>query len=236
MELDKKAEIFKLTLNLKYEPIAVSFTNDKVSTGKYQKTSICRAIKLASEGECFVIDEEMSTCPGGSMYCGFKDEMSRDKKRRLQKFLTQGEKLTGTLVSFERMQKLNIIRPTGLSDRVVICPLSKAEIRPDIVLFLVNPEQACRLITLDTYWDGISPKQHVIGALCTTSISYSIMSGYTNISMGDWTARHHQDFDSDLVFMSIPYERIHNLIKAIPLCSAGEAASEMYAEFQPDQE
>lgn len=236
MRFDKQSEIFKLTLDLKYEPLAVSFTNDKVSAGKYERTSICRAIKLASEGECFVIDENLSTCPGGTMYCGFGEEMSRDQKRRLQKFLTQGEKLTGSIVTFERMRKLATQPPTGLADRVVICPLEKAEIRPDIILFLANPEQVCRLITLDTYWDGISPKQQIIGALCNTSIAYSVMSGFTNISMGDWTARHNQDFGSDIVFMSVPYERINNLIKAIPLCSAGEAASEMYAEFQPDPE
>ena len=36
---------------------------------------------------------------------------------------------------------------TDLSDRVVIFPLDKAEIRPDIIL--CNAEQACGLITLD---------------------------------------------------------------------------------------
>lgn len=234
MNFGKQSEIIKQTLTLNNEPLAVIFTNDKVSNGKYEKTPICKAIKLASEGESYIIDEETSTCPGGSRYCGFSETPTRDEKRRLQNFLTRGEKLTSTIVSFERMQKLSVEPPTGLSDRIIICPLNSAEQRPDIILFLVNPEQACRLVTLDTYWDGISPDQQIIGALCHTAISYSLMTGNTNLSMGDWTARHNQGFDSDILFLSIPYERIDNLLKAIPHCSAGDASVVIPDEFQND--
>jgi uncharacterized protein (DUF169 family) len=234
MNFKEQSEIFKKTFGLKKEPLAISFTNDEISNLKYEKTSICRALKLAAGGECFIIDEEVSTCPGGSKYCGFTEVTSRDQKRRLQQFLTQGEKLTGSIVSFERMQKLTTPPATDLADKVIICPLDKTEIRPDMLLFLCNGEQACRLITLDTYWDGISPKQQIIGALCHSAIVYTIMSGCTNLSMGDWTARHHQNFEPDIVFLSIPYERINNLIAAIPLCSAGEAAAHIPEEFQTD--
>jgi uncharacterized protein (DUF169 family) len=106
--------------------------------------------------------------------------------------------------------------------------------RPDMILFQCNPEQACRLIALDTYWDGLAPKQQLIGALCHTAISYTIMSGCTNLSTGDWTARHHQDFDKDIMFLSVPYERINNLISAIPHCSAGNANVKIPDEFQSD--
>jgi uncharacterized protein (DUF169 family) len=234
MDFKEQSEIFKKVLRLKNEPLAISFTNEEISKGKYEKTSICRALKLSASGECFVIDENVSTCPGGSRFCGFTEITSKQQKRGLQRFLTKGEKLTGTIVSFERMQKLTTPLPTGLADKVLICPLKETDIRPDMVLFLCNPEQACRLITLDTYWDGISPKQQVIGALCNSAIAYTIMTGQTNISLGDWTARRNQQFESDVIFVSVPYERINNLIAAIPLCSAGEAESVIPVEFQPD--
>ncbi len=234
MNFKEQAEIFKKTFGLKNEPLAISFTNDEISSGKYEKTSICKAIKLAAEGESFIIDESVSTCPGGSKFCGFTEVTSRQQKRGLQRFLTKGEKLTSSIVSFERMQTLTIPPATGLADKVLIGPLDKTEIRPDMVLFLCNAEQACRLITLDTYWDGIPPKQQIIGALCHTAIVYTIMSGNTNMSVGDWTARSHQNFEPDIIFLSIPYERISNLIAAIPLCSAGEAKAYIPEEFQTD--
>jgi uncharacterized protein (DUF169 family) len=231
MEFKEQSELLKKVLGLKKEPLAITFTNDEVSGGQYERTSICKALKRAGEGDCFVIDAKVETCPGGSRYCGFT-EFTEEQKRRLQRFLTKGEKLTSTIVSFERMLKLPVQPPTGLADRLVICPLEKTTIRPDIVLFQCNPEQACRLITLDTYWDGISPKQQVIGALCYSSITYPTMTGCTNMTTGDWTARKQQGFEPDILFFSVPYERMYNLIAAIPNCSAGDAEAVIPEEFR----
>ena len=100
MDFEKESEIFKKTFGLKYEPLAITFTNDEITMGKYEKTSICKALKLAAKGDSFVIDEAVSTCPGGSKYCGFTEVTTRQQKRGLQKFLTKGEKLTGTIVTF----------------------------------------------------------------------------------------------------------------------------------------
>lgn len=232
MDYKEQSKTLKRVLGLQKEPLAISFTNDHISIGRYEKTSICRALKLASEGESFIIDEEMSTCPGGSRYCGFSGEITGDKKRRLQNFLTKGEKLTHSIASFERMMKLSVTPPTGLADRIVMAPLEKSEIKPDMILFLCNGEQACRIISLDTYFDGLNPKVQLVGALCHTAISYTIMTGNTNISMGDWTARNHQQFEPDIVFVSVPYERIYNLIAAIPESSAGVAALDIPEEFR----
>ncbi|HOI70911.1 MAG TPA: DUF169 domain-containing protein [Methanobacterium sp.] len=234
MSYKQQADIFKRTFDLKYAPIAISFTNHEASGDIYGKISICKAIKLASQGENFIIDEDTSACPGGSTYCGFSGIHAGAKKRRLQEFLTEGEKLTSSIVSFERMQKLGVPPATDLAEKIVITPLEKAVLRPDMVLFLVNAEQVCRLITLDTYWDGLSPEQQIIGALCYQAIVYTIMSGKTNICVGDWTARRHQGFEKDVIFMSVPYERIHNLIAAIPYCSAGDAEAVIPEEFRSD--
>ena len=234
MSYKEQADVFKDVFKLKYEPMAISFTNDEISSGRYEKTSICKAMKLVSQGESFIIDQDVSTCPGGSQYCGFIEPHTGKKKRRLQNFLTKGEKLTSSIVSFERMRTLTTPPATDLADRVVLCPLDKAEIRPDMILFLCNAEQACRIITLDTYWDGKSPEQQIIGALCHSAIVYTIISGNTNMSVGDWTARSHQGFEADVIFLSVPYERIHNLIAAIPHCSAGDAEVHIPEEFQSD--
>ena len=51
------------------------------------------------------------------------------------------------------------------------------------------------------------------------------------MTVGDWTARHQQGFESDVIFLSVPYERIHNLIAAIPVCSAGNAEAVKQKNF-----
>ncbi len=51
MSYKQQADIFKRTFDLKYAPIAISFTNHEASGDIYGKISICKAIKLASQGE-----------------------------------------------------------------------------------------------------------------------------------------------------------------------------------------
>lgn len=125
MEFKEQAGLLIKVLGLKKEPLAITFTNDEVSEGLYEKTSICKALKRAAEGDCFIIDEKVETCPGGSRFCGFTEFKSEASRRRLQRFLTKGEKLTSSVVSFERMLKLPVQPPTGLAERLVICPLEK---------------------------------------------------------------------------------------------------------------
>jgi uncharacterized protein (DUF169 family) len=140
--------------------------------------------------------------------------------------------LTASIVSFERMQKLVSPPPTGLSERILITPLEKATLRPDLVVFLCNPEQACRLVWLDTYWDGIPPKVELLGSLCHSAIAYPVVTGSSNLTLGDWTARRMQKFRPDVVFFTVPYERMHNLLEAVPHSSAGRAEVEIPPEFR----
>ncbi|MBC7254321.1 MAG: DUF169 domain-containing protein [Actinobacteria bacterium] len=219
-------------LRLERKPVAVTFTNEEVEGGSRERISFCRALKRAAEGETFVIDAENSSCPGGSWHCGLSEPPAGKRKRFLQEFLTRGEKLTHSIVSFHRMQALGSPPPTGLAERVVVGPAEEASLRPDLVVFLVDPEQACRLVTLDHYWDGIPLRVEVTGALCHSAIAYPVVTGRTNVTFGDWTARRMQKYPRDTVFVSVPYERMAALTAAVPRCSAGNAPLEIPREVE----
>jgi uncharacterized protein (DUF169 family) len=236
MDYREEAALLKETLSLEREPVAITFTNEHLPDPGHKRVWMCGSIMRASEGSSFVIDAEHSACPGGSWHCGITEPVSGEAKRRLQWFLTKGEKLTHSIVSFERMQKLGSPPPTGMAERIAVTPLREAAIRPDLVIFICNPEQACRLIALDTYWDGIPPRQELTGSLCHTTIAYSAMTGYTNLSLGDWTARHMQKIPADVVFLTVPYERMANLLAAIPECTAGTAEADIPPEFRRPEE
>jgi uncharacterized protein (DUF169 family) len=213
-------EVFNLANN----PIAVTFSNEELEEVNQRKIQFCRAIKLAAEGESFVLDKETSACPGGTWHCGLSEPPTAGARRLIQNFLTRGEKLTHSIVSFQRMQGLSSPPPTGLSDRILVGPMDRSPMRPDLILFVCNASQACRLLALDHYWDGIPPRVEVAGALCHSAIAYPVMTGHTNVTFGDWTARRAQKYSDDAVFLTVPYERLGNLLAAIPLCSAGTAA------------
>lgn len=191
MDAPWKAEVGTLVevLGLENKPVAVTFTNDEVESGSRERISFCRALKRAAGGEAFVIETGNSACPGGSWHCGLTEPPSGPARRFLQHFLTRGEKLTHSIVSFHRMLALGSPPPTGLADRVVMGPVEVSTLRPDLVVFLVDPEQACRLIALDHYWDGMPLQVEVTGSLCHAAIAYPVATGRTNVTFGDWTAR-----------------------------------------------
>lgn len=223
-------------LGMETEPVSVTFTNDEVGTGERERVWLCQAIKEAAEGRSLVIDEETCACPGGSWHCGLSGPPSGERRRGLQWFLTRGEKLTHSITTFQRMMDQTEPPPTGFCERIVMGPAAGAELRPDLVLFLCNAEQACRLTTLDQYWDGIPPSIELAGSMCHSVMAYPVVTGCSNLSLGDWTARRMQKFPADTIFVSIPYERIHNLVSAVPECSAGSAELEMPEEIRRSME
>ena len=100
------------------------------------------------------------------------------------------------------------------------------------LVFLVNAEQACRLVFLDHYWDGIPIRAELTGSLCSSAIAHPLVTGRTNVTFGDWTARRMQRFGPDVIFVSVPYERVRNLVAAVPECSAGTAELEIPEGFR----
>jgi uncharacterized protein (DUF169 family) len=109
MDYEEQSETFKQLLGLHKEPLAVTFTIEEVSATK-MKIQMCKALKDAADGKTFVIDQKASLCPGGSWHCGLVEEPTAERERRVQRFLTKGEKLVHNIVAFERMQKLTSTR------------------------------------------------------------------------------------------------------------------------------
>jgi uncharacterized protein (DUF169 family) len=110
--------------------------------------------------------------------------------------------------------------------------MEKSPIQPQLVIFVVNAEASCRLLTLVTFIDGIMPKIKIGGPTCRMSIIYPLVTGEVNLSFYDYTARKMCDVQKDKLLISIPYEKIPRIIESIDRCSAGRAKIEYPAEFR----
>ena len=149
----------------------------------------------------------------------------------LQRFLVHGEKLFCSITAFHRAMTLAAQPPLGLADQVLFAPFEAAATEPDLVLFLGNAEQACRLITLATYSSGISPRTELVGSACHMAITYPLVSGEVNVSFLDYTARRMKKYDPNELIVSIPYHRMPDLVANISRSTAGTAKTEIPPEF-----
>ncbi len=142
----------------------------------------------------------------------------------VKKFLIEGEKFCSSNASFFRSRILSQGQPpAGVSKYVIIGPLEEFEIKPDLVLFLCNPAQASRLVTLSTYESGIPLQAQLSGSTCSGSVAFPLSTGRINVSFLDNSSRHLVKYkDSDLIF-SVPYFQLRSIVESIPLSTAGTA-------------
>lgn len=226
------SETLKKLLALEASPVAVTYSMEPASNEKPGKNMACGALMDAAlKGRIINLSKENSACGGGTTHLGLglPHIPLSDADLKLKEFLTKGEKLFRSLAALHRMS-LMPPPPTGLAKYVVFSPMEKAEFEPDVVVFVCNAEQGCRLITLATFSDGVPPKPNISGSLCYMTVTYSMVTGEVNLSPGDYTARRFQHCRPDQLFVSIPYHRMHNLMQSIETCSAGTAEGQLRPE------
>jgi uncharacterized protein (DUF169 family) len=218
-------------LSLKGSPVAVTYSIEPGHEPSPGKHWVCQAMKDARDGSAICLTRENSACPGGTAHLGFAPRPAGKDARPLQRFLVHGEKLFCSVVAFHRAMALATQPPLGLADQVLFAPLGAAAAEPDLVLFLCNAEQACRLITLATYSSGVSPRTELVGSACHMAIAYPLVSGEVNVSFLDYTARRLKQYAPDELIVSVPYHRMPDLVASISRCSAGTAETEIPPEF-----
>jgi uncharacterized protein (DUF169 family) len=212
-------------LGLEGSPAGVAFSDVPASNGKSTKVWACAALyRAARKGDTFNISAETMVCPGGLLSLGLAAP-SPEQAAQVKKFLIEGEKFTSCNAAFFRMRALGQGQPPlGVSKYVVVGPLEQFELKPDLVLFLCNPVQASRLVTLSSYETGIPVQAQLSSSTCGGAVTIPLSTGRVNVTFLDLSSRHLvKGFkDSDL-FFSAPYFMVRSIIESIPLCTAGTA-------------
>lgn len=212
-------DTFVSVLELQGQPISITFSDDEVQSTYDKATEICSAIQLARSGEIICMSKTQCTCPGGRWHVGFGE-----KREGLERILVEGEKLWATVaIARQTIGEIHKIAPPplGLAKYLIFSPLNKAELRPDLLVILANPWQASRMIFLADY-HGFPINPCVKGSLCWGAITYPLVTGNFNITMGDPTARRNYNYHVNELIVSIPYRMVPAMIEAMEFSTAGK--------------
>lgn len=231
MEWNDWSERLKDVLQLKFSPVAVTYSNEPSRDAAKGKSWVCGAIKKAASGDIINISATSSACPGGSWHLGLRRQ-TKEQMKVVGKFIVEGEKLFSSLSSLNRMMELSKARPPyDLAEYIIFSPLEKAEKMPDVVIFTCNAWQAARLINLVCYTDGIPLECDPSGSFCTSAVAYPLVTGRVNVTFGDVSARKLQKFTEDELFVSVPFPLMRSLVDSIEKSTAGTAKEERPPEF-----
>lgn len=210
----KSVEKIRGALGIEREAVGVKYTDEspvaKLAEGQY---TVCNGILEAAGGKVIMLSKETCSCPGGRSLIGLTE-----RREVPLKLLVEGEKLWCNVKAAMRssIESGKIAKPPlGIASKVYLFPVSKDVFEPDLIIFLVNAEQVSRLITLAQFWDGKTPSFEMRGSLCWSSITYPVVSGNFNITVGDISARSMMQLDKDLMFASAPIEKIQGIADAV---------------------
>ncbi len=234
MRWKRQAKVLTDALKLKGHIVSITYTNDRVRGADSKNCRACTALMKAHKGKSILLGLENSACGGGTWHLGLGERPSGAGGKALMDFLVHGEKLACSYAAFHRMIALTSAPPKDVADYILFAPMDETRLEPDIAVFVVNPEQACRLLTLYTYFSGKSPKTEMMGSGCHMAIAYPLATGEMNVSFSDWTARPIMRMAKDELLVSVPYHLLHNIVEAIPRCTAGTAEGRPYTEFMQE--
>lgn len=231
-KLQEYSRIFKEIFNLETSPVAISCLEVKNTPCDKNKIRICRSILDATNGETFKISRENNACFGANWHLGFSKISDPKVTKMIKQFVVEGEKLFSSYEALDKLLSQIEDTPDNKEMCFVLSPLENAETSPQLVIFVCNPEQACRLLTFITFLDGVMPKIKIGGPTCRMAIMYPLITSEVNISFQDYTARKICKMDKDKLLVSIPFRLIPAIIENIDKCSAGTAKVEYPQEFK----
>jgi len=220
-------------LGLKKSPVAVTYTDvAPAGASGEKKCRVCGGLQGAAQGAVIDLSAANSACPGGSTYLGLR-QPPPEQGRTLREFLIHGEKLFSSPAAIYRTQALSKAKPPfGAAEHVIFWPLEKAELPPDVAVFLCNAWQAARLVNLAYYETGEPMECDPTGALCRAVITYPFVTGKVNVSFGDVTARRSEKQPEDELFVSLPFAHLRSVAASIDRCGAGTAKIEIPAAMR----
>jgi uncharacterized protein (DUF169 family) len=231
-EWQEYALVLKGLLDLEFSPVAVSILKEPILPAAAKKVRICRAILEAGKGEVIQLDKTNNACFGAAWHLGFHQIKDPQVQKMIEKFVVEGEKLFSSYQALGNLLAQMEEPPDNASSYFVLAPLEKADFKPQLVIFIVNAEAACRLLTLATFPDGMMPKIKIGGPTCRMSIIYPLISGEVNLSFYDYTARKMCNVGKDKLIITIPYNKMPQIMESIDKCTAGRAKIEFPPEFR----
>lgn len=176
------------------------------------KISYCSMVKLTTLGNSFKTCLEKSLCPGATRALGLEkpDDLAKAGKRYYR------------LGMYDSLcTAKNVYKNANLLDHEVfgiqVQPLEKCEDNPDVVLLILNPYQAMRVIQGYTYHFGLSGNIRLSGnqGVCLECTARPYETNDINISMLCSNTRFSAKWRESELGLGIPFNKFDMVVDGI---------------------
>ncbi len=222
---EEMSKILMENLGLKHEPVAVTLIKKghEMPEGYAEpETPIrhCQSIMRARKGELLIIPAKKHACHVGASSLGIVPTPEKVAAGELHYNL-------GMFQTQEAAKRMIDQRPTielGSVIATAVSPLSKARIRPDVVVIVGMPEQIYWLMPVAaTFNEGgrVTADTAAFQATCVDSTVIPYLTGNTNLSLGCYGCRKATDIAPEDMLVGIPMSKMEDIVSTIEKLSKG---------------
>ena len=194
------AERLVQTLRLKSMPIGAKFSDTPDERGIGKQMRICEALDSVKRKEVLVnLSDENCACRGGRHIAGWQ-ALSIEELAAI--FMEAGvyrsRKIAEASVSKQP-------KPVYRGKFLILGPLVKFKVNPDLILFFVNPAQAERILGL-TCFDGIKQFMHYPVSSVCAAISNTLAKKKPDINLISMFERRRHKWPSSDLIVTLPFK------------------------------
>jgi uncharacterized protein (DUF169 family) len=212
-------------LGLKHEPVAISLIkNGQALPEGYSQPDKpirhCQAIMRARKGEMLVTSADKQACPAGASALGIVPTPEKVASGEFHYNM-------GMYESQEASRKMIEQRPSleaGSVEATAVAPLSKARLRPDVVVISGTPEQVFWLLpAASTFSVGgrVTVDMAAVQASCADTTVVPYLTGKVNISLGCFGCRKTTDITPEEMLVGIPGSKMKDIVAAVDKMKEG---------------
>lgn len=212
-------------LGLKYEPVAVTLVKkgQALPEGYSQPDKPirhCQSIMRARGGEMLVVQADKQACPVGASSLGIVPTPEKVASGEFHYNMGMYSSQEAAKETIEQRPKLE----EGSTEATAVAPLSKAKLKPDVVIITGTPEQVFWLIpAASTFSMGgrVTVEMASVQAACADSTLVPYLTGNVNISLGCFGCRKTTDIAPEEMLVGIPGTKLKEIVAAVDKMKEG---------------
>ena len=216
VSFERHAERLVQALGLRSKPIGAKFSETPDERGIVDKMRICEAIdSVRRRGAIVNLSKETCICRGGRHIAGWQAlSMEELAAIFMEVGVYKSKKISEASVSKQP-------KPIYRGKFLILGPLSRFKVDPDIVLFFANPAQAERILSLACF-DGIKQFMHYpISSVCA-AISNTLAKKKPDINLISMFERSRHKWPSSDLIVSLPFKDFMTAVKSLGHSSYGK--------------
>lgn len=218
MNIEKGINQLKCALDLKRNIVGVQFIFKKEDFDKFDvkavnnKMSYCNTVKLASQGKGFKANIDNFYCKASARALGLMDVDNQISSGR--EYFSY--RMYNSLGTAKNIQK-NVTYVDHKIYGIVVMPLEKFHINPDIVIMIVNPYQAMRIVQGYSYSFGVAKNIKLTGnqGLCSECTATPYETNDLNISLLCSNTRFAAKWSEEELGLGFPYHMFESISQGI---------------------